>query len=183
MLQSFFYIPSIYINIIIYSQCMCMSVYVHREKEKRGGVDRSILCTKASHPQSDPSSVSGCIPPPAPSPFHWFRSLSACSSFLFPLAGLLSAFSSWNQQSYGDLGLLTQFSFWRNVAMEGVRSLGLLLIFLLQSTPTWSSPSPYHLHHPLQYRAMLYRTRCTSLVCFGFGFSWKVVVCWVSHDM
>lgn len=51
MLQSFFGIPSIYINIIIYSQCMCMSVYVHREKEKRGGVDRSILCTKASHPQ------------------------------------------------------------------------------------------------------------------------------------
>lgn len=38
MLQSFFGIPSIYINVIIYSQCVCMSVYVHREREKMGGV-------------------------------------------------------------------------------------------------------------------------------------------------
>lgn len=47
----------------------------HRER-KMGGVDRSVLCTAASHSQSDPSSVSGCILPPSPSPFHWFRSLS-----------------------------------------------------------------------------------------------------------
>lgn len=37
MLQSFFGIPSIYINVIIYSQCMCMKVHVHTERERWEG--------------------------------------------------------------------------------------------------------------------------------------------------
>lgn len=182
MLQSFFGIPSIYINIIIYSQCMCMSVYVHREKEKMGGVDRSILCTKASHPQVWSFLCVRLHSSTCPFPFSLVQKPVGLQFILIspswaPLCIFLleSAKLRWSWSP--------QFSFWRNVAMEGVRLLGLLLIFLLQSTPTWSSPSPYHLHHSLQYRAMLYRTRCTSLVCFGFGFSWKVAVCWVSHDM